>query len=193
MPEEGGIGGGEGPGEPPPSSTLGFRTPRFGIIGPAYSFNAGSINGSANLSCQASIGASSRFRSAAPFSASAEMSATGGLQVLASSSLTSSADMSATGNVQTLASSNLTSTADMSAVSTYSVGSGLSAIASLSATPSPISELLGASYLNASASMSTFFYQLCPCPDYGMEQTISDTSKRPQDPVAGSYKRKGCG
>lgn len=173
MPEEGGVGGGEGTGEPPPSSTLGFRTPRFGIIGPAYSFNAGSINGAANLSCAASIGASSRFRGAAPLSASAVLSATG--------------------DAQSIASSNLTSTAGMSAVSTYLVGSGLSAIASLSATPSPISELLGASYLNASASMSTFFYQLCPCPDYGMEQTISDTSKRPQDPVVGSYKRKGCG
>jgi len=44
---------------------------------------------------------------------------------------------------------------------------------------------------------------LCPCPEYGHDQTLAnaekhtetliDGSNRGQDPIAGTYKRKGCG
>ena len=171
MPEEGG-----GPGTIPPGG-LAFRGPRFGIIGPAFGADTGSISGSATLT------------------ASASLVATPELTVFGSALFNSSASLVSSAEVTVFGSALFSSSASLVASTELTVFGGFTgeATAYLLATGSTGGDLFGSAILTASAYMVSDYQLLCPCPTYTVEQTLTDLSTRGQQPISGNYKRKGCG
>ena len=178
MPDE------EGGGLPPPDP-LGFRGPRFGIIGPGFGVVAGSLTASALLETVA------------------EFVATPVLGITATSQLDAIAELFATGVVGVSSTATLEGIAELTGQSVLGFVSTaqLDAISELFATLQQ--EGLSASALfEAIAEINASYVALCPCPEYGHDQTLqvsvsnietlSDANKKDATPIPGMWLRKGC-